>query len=222
MLGLLWALDTDLDLDTFWKTLPMSAKGGKAYTKLWAHDIWKASLPWLKGSIFQDMYWGNWCDTLKANRSISGVSLTWHRFIKIVGFSFHLLLPLVCLDSLSASTFIDPGKYSAVIVIFCFKRYCQIYLLIAVNAWFLVPPFSLSMKGLLWCPCGCVLILHPFPLMWRTLYLIWLSWAPKHLCETFVPPWTMAPLLSDRDKLLPSLVMMYVSELIIICGGGEK
>ena len=34
-------------------------------------------------------------------------------------------------------------KYSAVIVIFRFKRYCQISLLIAVSSWFLVPPIPI-------------------------------------------------------------------------------
>ena len=99
---------------TFWRTLPMSAKREK---------IWKASLPWLKESILQDMYWGNWWRT---------VLLIWHNFMTIVEFSFHSLKFLFGLDYLSASTFIDPGKYSAVIVIFPFKRYYQISLLITV------------------------------------------------------------------------------------------
>ena len=137
---------------TFWKTLPISAKGGKAYTNLWAQDIWKASLPWLKGSIFHDMYWGNWCDTLEANRSICGVPLIWHNFMKMVEFSFHSLESLVCLDSLSTSTFIDPCKYLAVIVIFRFKRYCQISLLIAKKLLISTPgfwysPFLLEFKN---------------------------------------------------------------------------
>ena len=69
---------------TFWRTLPTSSKGGKAYTNLRAQDIWKTFLPWVKGSIFQDMYWGNWCDTLEVNRSICGVSLIWHNFPNMV------------------------------------------------------------------------------------------------------------------------------------------
>ena len=40
-----------------------------AYIDLWAQDIWKASLPPLKGLIFQDMYWENGCETVEANRS---------------------------------------------------------------------------------------------------------------------------------------------------------
>ena len=82
-----------------------------------------------------------------------------HSFMTMVEFSF--LESLTCLDSLSASL--------SVILIFRFKRYCQIFLLIAVNSWFFVPHFSLSVKGLSCCPCACELILHPFPLMWRTL-----------------------------------------------------
>ena len=93
------------------------------------------------------------------------VPLIWHNFMKMFEFSFHSLESLVCLDSLSASTFIDPGKYSAVIAIFHFKRYYQISLLIVANSWFLVTPFLLSMTELSCCPCGCELILHPFPLM---------------------------------------------------------
>ena len=168
------------------------------------------------------MYRSNWCGTLEAHRSISGVPLIWHNFMKIVEFSFHSLKSLVCLDSLCASKFIDLGKYLVVIVIFYFKRYCQISLLIAVNSWFLVPrplpPFSLSMTGLSCCPCGYELIFHSFPLMWRTLQLIWLPWAPRHLCETFVPPRTMASLLSVRDNSLHSLVMMHLSLLLFVLG----
>ena len=67
--------------------------------------------------------------------------------MKIVGFSFHSLESLLCLDSLSASTFIDPGKYSAVTFIFHFNRYCQISLVIAVNSWFLVPPIFIKYDG---------------------------------------------------------------------------
>ena len=111
----------------------MSAKWGNAYTNLCSQNIWKAFLPLLKGSIFQDVYWSNCCDTLQANKSMSDVHIIWHNFMKIVGFSFHSLESLLCLDSLAESTFNDPGKYSAVIVIFRFKRYCQIYLLITVN-----------------------------------------------------------------------------------------
>ena len=40
---------------TFWRTLPMCGKGGKAYTNLWAQNIWKASLPWLKELFFQNI-----------------------------------------------------------------------------------------------------------------------------------------------------------------------
>ena len=164
------------------------------------------------------MYWANWCDALKTNISISAVPLNWHNFIKIVEFSFHSLESLVCLDSLAASIFTDPGKYLAVIVIFRFKRYCEISLLIAVNSCFLIPPFSLCMTGLSCCPCRCELILHPFPLMWRILQLVRLPLAPRHLCEIFVLPLAMAPLLSGCDNSLPSLVMMHPSLLLFVVG----
>ena len=57
----------------------------------------------------------------------------------MVEFSFHSLELLVCLDSLSTPTFIDPDKYSESNRD-RFKRYCQISLLIGVKSWFLVPP----------------------------------------------------------------------------------
>ena len=147
MLGSLWALHWSWF--SFRRTLPINVKGEKAYTNLWAHDVWKASLTWLKGSIFLDMCWGNWGDTPEENRFISRRPLIWHNFMNMVDFTFHSLESMVCLDSLSASTFIDPGKYLAVIVTFRFKRYCQISLLIAVNSWFLVWPCWPN-PGLVW------------------------------------------------------------------------
>ena len=57
----------------------------------------------------------------------------------MVEFSFHSLESVVCLDSLSTFTFIDPDKNSTVILIFRFKRCCKISLLITVNFLFLVP-----------------------------------------------------------------------------------
>ena len=140
--------------------------------------------------------------------------------MKIVGFSFHSLEFLVCLDSLSASGFIDPGKNSAVIVNFRFKRYCQISLLIAVNSWFLVPHIFIKYdRAVMWSMrMWTDTVLHLFPLMWRALWLIWLPWAPIHLCEIFVPPKTMALLLSGRDNLLLSIPMMYLSLLLFEVG----
>ena len=54
--------------------------------------------------------------------------------MKMVDFTSHSLESRVWMDSLSASAFIDPGKYSVVIVIFRFKSYFQISLLIAVDS----------------------------------------------------------------------------------------
>ena len=93
---------------------------------------------------FQDMFWGNWCDTLEASRSISGVSLILHNFMKMVEFSFYPLEFLVYLASLSASRFIEPFKYLAVIVIFRFRSYCQLSLLVTVNSLFSVLPIFIK------------------------------------------------------------------------------
>lgn len=136
MLGLLSALNTDSDP----RTLSMSAKGEKDKLKLMIPRYLKSISAPIKGSIFQGMYWGKLCDTLEAGRSISDAPLTWHNFLRTVDFSFYLLESLVCLDSLSAFTFIDPGRYLAVILICLFKKYFQISLLVSVNPWFLVPP----------------------------------------------------------------------------------
>ena len=78
--------------------------------------------------------------TPSANRSISGVPLIWHNFLKMVKFSFHLLeslvawIPCLPLHSLALT----------VIMIFHFRRYYQISLLITVNSWFLVPRIFIS------------------------------------------------------------------------------
>ena len=56
------------------------------------------------------MYWGNWCDTVEAKMSTSGVPLIWYNFMKMVNFTSHLLESRVWMDSLSASAFIDPGS----------------------------------------------------------------------------------------------------------------
>ena len=88
------------------------------------------------------------------------------------------------------------------------------------NSGFWYPPLSLSMTELSCCLCGCELLLHPFPLMWKILQFIWVPWASRHLCETFVPPRTMAPLLSGLDNSHPDLVMMYLG--LVLTEVGEK
>ena len=123
IVGLLWVVDTDHDLLSEEPFLRIQK--GKKHTDLWIQDIWKVFLPWLKGSIFRDLYWGNWCDTLKGKRFISGVPLIWHNFQNICEFSFELLESLFFVDSLSVSTFIYSVKYLAVVAIFHFERYCQ-------------------------------------------------------------------------------------------------
>ena len=44
------------------------------------------------------------------------------------------------------------------------------------NPGFWYPPLSLSMTELSCCLCGCELLLHPFPLMWKILQFIWVPW----------------------------------------------
>ena len=116
---------------TFWKTVPMGGNGMKAYTDLWTQDIWKASLSWLKGTIFKDMYLGNWCEFSK-------------KIDPSLIFPLFDTIPEDVWVYLSSSTFIDTDNYLGITVIFCFKSYCQIYLLAANISWLLVPPIFIK------------------------------------------------------------------------------
>ena len=148
MLRLLWALDTDPDLLS--EEPSYKCKRGKSIHKLVSPGyLKKHSCPDWKGQ-FSKICTGvigvipsrqtglsmefPLSDTISW-RLLGLVSICFNSFNWIQLASFHYSL-----SSLSASTFIEPGKYSAVIVIFRFKRYYQISLLIAVNSWFSVPP----------------------------------------------------------------------------------
>ena len=138
MLGLLWALDIDPDLlseDPFlWVQ-----KGGK-HTQTCGPRIsekhpcpdWKDQSSRICSEVIGVITSRRTDPPLEFPLSDT---ISW-RLLGLVSIS---LESLGCLYSLSVSTFIDPGKYSTVIIIFHFKRYCQISLLIAVNSWFLVP-----------------------------------------------------------------------------------
>ena len=111
----------------------MSVKKWKVYTNLWAQDIWKASMSWLK-CIRVVWHCGDkqnhlWCST----HLVQFPEDIW------VHFPFAEIHVLVCLDSLSASTATDPGKYLTVIAFFRFKRYFQITFLVPANSWLFKP-----------------------------------------------------------------------------------
>ena len=99
-------------------------KLGKCIKELIAQICCRASAPWLKGSGFQLKYWGNWWDSLDANKSTLGVSLLWQTCWSTFGQIFYSDGSLLFRECQSASTFKELGRYSAVIVIWCFKRYC--------------------------------------------------------------------------------------------------
>lgn len=125
---------------------------------------------------------------------------------------------LVCLDSLSTPTFIDPDKYSKSNRD-RFKRYCQISLLIGVKSWFLVPSTFIKYDRTLMLSMQMWTVIASFPFNVKDI-AVYLGALSFKTCETFVPPGTMAPLLSGLDNSHPSLVMMHLG--LLLTEVGEK
>ena len=161
-----------------------------------------ASVPWLKGLGFLAKYWSSWWDSLDANKSPLSIPLLWQTFWNTFGESFHSDGSLLFWDCQSAPIFKEFGRYFVVIVIWCFKTYCQISLLIFSNICFPVSPFLQGRVGQ-WCCLFENELLLKICDCWRSKVLILLLSVPTHLCVTTVPPLTIAPLLTSLDILHP-------------------
>ena len=136
---------------TFCRILCVKWNTENKLINLWTQEDWSASLPKLHkllGSAFNDICWCSWCDLAHIGWFLE---YPWpDNFLKKPGVSFHLIQFFVCLDTLSASLFIDPGRYWEVIVV-CFNRFCYIPLLTETNVWFLVPSVFQGIRKLC-CP----------------------------------------------------------------------
>ena len=187
ILGLLWTLDNNPDLLSIIPFLWVE-KEEKHIQTCEPKISEKHRCPDWNGT---DMFLGNWCDTLHANGSISTVPPIWHNVLKIFEFIFYLL-DSVCLYI--------PGKHSVVIVIFNFKRYCQISLLIVFTLWFWVPP-SFLIKF-------CRAIIYPISLT-LTLFLGFCPYSQRSLIIQYV-------LLFSSMKLKLTLLLPFLLKWLVL------
>ena len=170
--------------------------------------------PWLKGSCFQAKYWASWWISFDASKSTLGIPLFWQTCWKTFGQSFHSDEPLLFWDCQSASTFKELERYSAVTVISCFKRYCQISLLKFSNLWFLFLSFSQNWVWQ-WCCLFENELLSNIFVCWRSKKLILLFSVLTHQCVITVPHLAIDPLLIciDIQHPIPFLTHLFVSAL---------
>ena len=145
MLGLLWALKIDSDLlseEPF-----LWVQNGEKHTQTYEPRIsekhpcpdWKGRFSRICSGVIGVITLRQTDPSLEFPLSDT---ISW-RFLGLVSIRLNPWFAWIpCLPGFLG--FIDPGKYSAVIVIFLFKRYWQISLLIAVNSWFFVPPIFIK------------------------------------------------------------------------------